>query len=96
MNADGSQRTDLDWTITFDRNPPSEAVKTVYARGSRSGYTDETAFNYIATNRLGPASFGEDFIDAGKLEPGNYTIRVFAADFFGNQAFKDIQIEVIR
>lgn len=96
LNADGSTRTDLDWTITFDRNPTWEAVKTVYARGSKSGATGETIFNYIATNRLRTDSFSEGFIDASTSEPGNYTIRVFAADFFGNQAYKDIPIEVIR
>ena len=96
LNSDGSARSDVDWTITFDRNPPWEAVKTVYARGSKSGATGETIFNYIATNRLKPDSFSEGFLDAATLEPGNYTVRVFAADFFGNQAFKDIQIEVIR
>ena len=96
LNNDGSERTEVDWTITFDRNPPWEAVKTVYAKGSRSGATGETIFNYIVTNRLKPDSFSEDFLDATAFEPGNYTVRVFAADFFGNQAFKDIQIEVIR
>nr|HQU93103.1 hypothetical protein [Pyrinomonadaceae bacterium] len=96
LNSDGTARTDPDWTITFDRNPPWEAVKTVYAIGSKSGYTDETIFNYVVTNRLKPDSFSEGFLDASAFEPGNYTVRVFAADFFGNQAFKDIQIEVIR
>jgi DNA-binding beta-propeller fold protein YncE len=96
LNGNGSARTDIDWTITFDRNPSWEAVKTVYARDSKSGATGETIFNYIATNRLKPDSFSEDFLDVSKFEPGNYTVRVLAADFFGNQSFKDIQIEVIR
>ncbi|HEX6278558.1 MAG TPA: hypothetical protein VFZ49_00965, partial [Pyrinomonadaceae bacterium] len=52
LNADSQPATDVDWTITFDRNPPSEAVKTVYAPGSKSGATGETIFNYIVTNRL--------------------------------------------
>ena len=96
LGNDGSPLTEPNWTITFDRNPPSEAVKTVYARGSRSGYTDTTAFNYIVTNHLDAAGYGEGFLEAAKLEPGMYSIRVFAADFFGNQTFKDIPIEVIR
>lgn len=96
LNGDNSPRTDIDWTITFDRNPPSEAVKSVYAPGSKSGATGETIFNYIVTNRLRADSFGEDLFDAAAWEPGNYTIRVFAADFFGNQTSKDLQIEVIR
>ena len=96
LGNDGTLLTKPIWTITFDRDPPSEAVKTVYSMGSRSGYTDTTAFSYIVTNRLKADSFSEDFLDATTFEPGNYTVRVFAADFFGNQAFKDIPIEVIR
>jgi hypothetical protein len=96
LNSDSSPRTEIDWTITFDRNPPWEAVRTVYATGSKSGATGETIFSYIATNRLNANGFGEGFFDPASFEPGNYTIRVFAADFFGNQTHKDIQIEVIR
>lgn len=96
LNSDVSPYTEPDWTISFERNPPNDAVKTVYAIGSRSGYTAETAFEYIVTNRLRGDTFGDDFFDASRLEPGNYVIRVFAADFFGNQVHKDIQIEVIK
>ena len=96
LNEDGSARTELRWNITFDRNPPSEAVKTVYAIGSKSGYTGETFFDYIVTNSLGTDTFGEGFIDSAQFEPGLYTIRVFAADFFGNQTYKDIPVEVIK
>ena len=93
---DGTPKTGIDWTITFDRNPPFEAVKTVYAKGSKSGPTGETIFNYIVTNRLNAEGFGDGFLDAAQLDAGQYTVRVYAADFFGNQAFKDIQIEVIK
>jgi len=96
LNSDSSPRGEIDWTITFDRNPPWEAVRTVYATGSKSGATGETIFNYIVTNRLNANGFGEGFLDATSLETGSYTIRVFAADFFGNQTYKDIPIEVIR
>ena len=96
LKADGTPRGEIDWSITFDRNPPSEAVRTVYAMGSRSGYTDTTAFNYIVTNRLNADSFGEGFIDPASLEAGFYSIRVYAADLFGNQTYRDIPIEVIR
>lgn len=87
---------EIDWTISFDRNPPFDAVKTVYARGSKSGATGETIFNYIVTNRMNTDGFGEGFIDAATLENGTYTLRVFAADLFGNQTSKDIQFEVNR
>lgn len=85
---------DVNWSITFDRNPPPEAVKTVYATGSQSGPTGETIFNYIVTNRLNADAFGEDFLDASRFENGTYKVRVFAADFFGNQTYKDIEFEV--
>lgn len=85
---------EINWSITFDRNPPQEAAKTVYAKGSQSGPTGETIFNYIVTNRLNAEGYGEGFLDAAQLNAGQYTVRVFAADFFGNQAFKDVQIEV--
>jgi hypothetical protein len=87
---------DIDWTITFDRNPPSEAVRTVYAKGSKSGATGETIFNYIVSNRLNANGYGEGFLDVSTLSPDVYTLRVFAADYFGNQSSKDIQFEVIR
>ena len=96
FNSDNSPRGEIDWTITFDRNPPWEAVRTVYATGSKSGATGETIFNYIATNRLDASGFGEGFFDPATLEPGSYTVRVYAADFFGNQTNKDIPIEVTR
>ena len=92
----GQPSSDIDWTITFDRNPPLDAVRTVYAKGSKSGATGETIFNYIVTNRLNANGYGEGFLDVSTLAPGRYTLRVFAADYFGNQSSKDIQFDVIR
>ena len=90
LREDESPLSDVNWTISFERFPDAEAVKFVYAVGSKSGATGETIFNYIVSNRVGGDSFREDFFDAGKLENGNYILRVFAADFFGNQASEDI------
>ena len=92
----GAANSSIDWSITFDRNPPIEAVKTVYAKGSKSGPTGETIFNYTVTNRLNADGFGEGFFDASGFDAGPYILRLFAADFFGNQAIRDIQIEVKR
>ena len=86
--------TDQQWTIRFDRLPEPEAVKLVYAVGSKSGATGETIFNYIATNQVHGSIAQEDFFDAAKLEKGNYILRVFAADYFGNTASKDLEIEI--
>lgn len=96
LRSDGSPVSDIIWTISFDRNPPPDAVRCVYAKGSHSGATGETIFNYIVTNHLDAESGSEGFLDPGKWEPGSYTIRVLAADFFGNEASKDIDIEVKR
>lgn len=82
--------------IKFDRMPPNEAVPFVYARGSRSGATGETTFRYIATNSVEGDSYREEFLDASKLENGNYTLTVIVADYFGNATERNILIEVNR
>lgn len=87
---------DVKWTIRFDRMPSSDAIKLVYAPGSKSGATGETIFNYIATNYVDGDEFYEDFLDTTILENGNYTLRVFAADYFGNMSFRDLDFEVLR
>ena len=79
------------WTIRFDKTPENNAVNLVYAEGSQSGATGETIFNYIATNEVSGRIQREGFFDVGKIESGNYTLRIFAADFFGNQASEDIK-----
>jgi hypothetical protein len=76
--------------------PDTAAVNFVYAPGSKSGATGETIFNYIATNEVAGDVFKENFLDAGALETGEYVLRAFAADFFGNTASKDINFEVVR
>ncbi len=96
MNNDGTQRSDQKWTLDFGRMPSHEAVRFAYAKGSKSGATGETIFNYIATNEINGDVFREDLFDAGLLEPGFYILRVFAADYFGNTASKDINFEVIK
>jgi sugar lactone lactonase YvrE len=90
LREDETPLSDVNWTISFDRNPDAAAVKFVYANGSKSGATGETIFNYIASNRVSGDEFREDFFDAGVLESGNYILRVSAADFFGNTTSEDI------
>ncbi|MGI8787186.1 MAG: hypothetical protein ACR2HG_05430 [Pyrinomonadaceae bacterium] len=92
LREDKTPLSDVDWTISFKRLPDAEAVKFVYAPGSKSGATGETIFNYIASNRVNGDEFREDFFDAGKLGNGNYILRVFAADYFGNMASEDMNI----
>lgn len=87
-------KTEPGWNISFDKMPDERAARFVYAAGSKSGYTPETIFNYIVTNKVSGDLVKESFLDAGKLPPSNYTLRVLAADFSGNVASKDLKIEI--
>lgn len=87
---------EINWTINFDRMPDEDAVPFVYAKGSQSGYTPNTVFRYIATNEVSGDFYRESFFEADKLDSGNYILRVFAADFFGNTASKDVNFEVVK
>jgi hypothetical protein len=81
-------------TISFATMPDEDAVSLVYAKGSKSGYTPETIFDYIVTNQVNATASREDFLDVGKLSAGNYTLRVYSSDFFGNTATKDLNFTV--
>jgi DNA-binding beta-propeller fold protein YncE len=94
MKPGGAPVTDIHWTIGFDRMPAAAAAKFAYAKGSKSGATGETIFNYIVSNTVSGDTFHEDFFDAGKLEQGIYFLRVFISDYFGNTTTKDINFEV--
>ena len=96
LRPDGSPAGEVKWNISFDRNPDPDAVKFAYAKGSKSGATGETVFNYIVTNRVNGEEFREGFLDTAALGSGYYILRVFAADFFGNTTSKDILIEVTQ
>lgn len=96
FNEDKTPLGEINRTINFDRMPDENAVPFVYAKGSQSGYTPNTVFRYIATNEVSGDAFRENFFDAEKLNSGKYILRVFAADFFGNTAEKDINFEVIK
>lgn len=81
--------------LEFDRLPWDwQTVSLVYAEGSQSGYEGPTVFNYIATNLLQRGEIREAFFDPSKLAPGDYTLRVVAADYFGNVAERDLPITV--
>ncbi len=96
LKADGIALTEPKWTIAFDRLPRGEAVPLAYANGSKSGATGETIFNYTVTNFVSGDEFREGFLDTTQLENGSYTLRVVAADYFGNESSKDINIEVLK
>ncbi len=92
LNKENNPLEEIKWTIDFDRFPPDEAVPFVYAKGSKSGATGTTVFNYIVSNEVSGDGFRENFLDASKLENGEYVLRVFAADYFGNQSNFDVKL----
>ena len=96
LKKDLSPVTDINWNISFDRNPDTDAVNFAYAQGSRSGATGETIFKYIVTNKIDGNSFGEGFLDTSLLGNGEFVLRAFVADYFGNTISKDILFEVTQ
>lgn len=82
------------WTITFDRMPSNSVVKLAYANDSHSGATGETIFNYIVTNFVGGGNDREDLLDPAAIGSGQFTMRVFARDYFGNESSQDVEIEI--
>lgn len=84
------------WTISFEKMPEMDFVNLVYGRGSKSGYTPETVFNYIATNEVNGDSGREGFIDLNNFESGNYILRVLVSDLMGNTTTEDISFELVK
>ncbi|CAN5298744.1 hypothetical protein BH10ACI1_BH10ACI1_29120 [soil metagenome] len=96
LREDKSPVTDEKTTISFALLPDSDFVRLVYAMGSKSGATGETIFNYIVSNEVSGDFGKEGFLDAATLDQGNYVLRVFAADYFGNKTVKDLEFEIIK
>jgi sugar lactone lactonase YvrE len=95
-DADKTPATEEKTTISFARMPDEDFVRLVYAPGSQSGYAPVTIFDYVVSNEVNGGAARESFLDAANLEAGNYVLRVFAADFFGNKTVKDLSIEIIK
>ena len=88
-------------TIEFNRLPPGdEAPKIAYA--DESGITvygsRQTRFLYELTNTLRDGRAAHGTWDTSELPPGDYTLRVLAADFNGNEAEanRDIPVTLVR
>lgn len=86
----------LKWTISFNRYSGDEAANFAYAKGSKSGATGETVFNYLVSNFVNGDGYREGFLDAASMTNGNYILRVFASDFFGNQSYEDLEFEIAK
>ncbi|MBB3219635.1 NHL repeat-containing protein [Pseudoduganella umbonata] len=86
-------------TQVYDRLPRNQdAVKVVYA--ASSGITvhgsKSTQFAYALNNTLADGQVNPGTWDVSGIAPGNYTLRIFAADFAGNVATegRDLPITV--
>lgn len=96
LKTDGSPLTEKassGWALFFRRTPPHEAVKLVYAPGSKSGATGTTVFNYIVSNHVDGKNYKESYLDVSGKK-GSFVLRVFATDYFGNIASKDIRVTI--
>jgi hypothetical protein len=84
-------------TLEFDRMPPDmDAVKIAYA--DESGITvygsKTTRFLYEATNIVRHGRAARSTWNAAELPPGDYTLRIIAADYQGNEATAGRDVEI--
>jgi hypothetical protein len=89
-----------DPTILFNRLAiEPEAAAIVYASGSGIPFygTRATRFLYAVTNTFRDGVASRGVWDAGALAPGNYTLRIHAADVRGNEAGanEDVPVTIV-
>jgi sugar lactone lactonase YvrE len=92
LNRDGTPVAGFDApreTIRFDRLAPEpDAARIIYSSGS--GIPEygrrSTHFLYVVTSRLRGGVAAADAWDADALPPGDYLLRIIAADISGNEA----------
>lgn len=102
FNPDGSPAKGFDEpriTMLFNRLPPGdEATKVAYAE--ESGITvygsAKTRFLYEVTNSVRDGRAERGSWDTSQLPKGDYTLRIIAADFSGNEAreSRDVKITI--
>lgn len=99
LREDGSTVNDYSepmMTISFERLPDFSMSNLVYAKGSRAEATGETTLAYIATNKVEAGEAKESFWDTSQLDKGNYIVRVFVEDFFGNRTTRDVKVQLVN
>lgn len=80
-------------TISFATLPDDvRTAPLTYAPGSMCGYTPETILGYIVTNFVRDREAREDFWDTAQMPAGQYVVRVFAEDFFGNRTTREVKV----
>ncbi len=85
-------------TIRFDRLPQGPgAAAILYAHGSGIPFYGRrrTQFLYIVTNRLKDGIPSTDMWDTTLLPPGEYRLRIWAADIRGNVAIDNRDLSLI-
>ncbi|HZH30124.1 MAG TPA: NHL repeat-containing protein [Pyrinomonadaceae bacterium] len=100
LRPDGTPATGFERpriTLEFDRMPPDmDAVKVAYA--DESGITvygsKSTRFLYEVSNYVRHGRAARSVWDTSKLPPGDYTLRIHAADYHGNEATEGRDIEI--
>jgi hypothetical protein len=86
-------------TIRFDRHPgDAEAARIIYASGSGIPVygNRSTRFLYSVTSTLSDGVAADGVLDTAMLEPGDYTLRIHAADIAGNQSVRDLPVIIRR
>ena len=90
-------------TIQFDRHPgeaEADSARIIYAPGSGIPVygNRRTRYLYVVTSALRDGVAVEGTLDSTALAPGDYIIRVLAADASGNEALRnrDVAIRVVR
>ncbi|MCA1562276.1 MAG: gluconolaconase [Acidobacteria bacterium] len=103
LNRDGSPAPGFEApreTIRFDRLAPEPAApRVVYASGSGIPFFGRrvTRFLYVVTNTLREGIASAGTWDTSTLPPGDYTLRILAADIRGNQAVtnRDVAVTIL-
>jgi sugar lactone lactonase YvrE len=98
LNADGTPAPKFEqplMTVSFESLPVNGInAQFVYAESSRAGATGETIFAYIVTNLVRDHQAAEGFWQTALLPAGDYTVRVFAEDYFGNRTTRDVPVRI--
>ena len=85
-------------TIRFDRHPADADARFIYSSGSGIPVYGRrsTRFLYVVTSTLHEGAAADGLLDTTTLTPGDYTLRILAADIAGNEALgnRDVAIAV--
>ena len=100
LNPDGSPAPGFNEpriTILFNRLPPDDAA-TKIAYAAESGITvygsAKTRFLYEVTNTVKDGQAAPGVWDTSSLPKGDYVLRIIAADYSGNEAQKDRDVNI--